>query len=184
MTRAVRDTLLGRSSTGFRVALAVFVLAGIVWLGGQTARLVLWGELLVPGTMEFNTSVLPAAEHMAYDLLAKMFLLLAISYVVLLLSSVFVLILSPWPLRRNGWLLMSALLLYLFVPVEGYALYLDGRMAYLASFTSAELPVLRELFLARAGALAGAPLIGYLCSYTVVLLAVFQPLRRPTTDAT
>ena len=70
------------------------------------------------------------------------------------------------------------LLLYLFVPVECYAFYLDARLAYLRLFTDPQLPVLRELFLARTGALAGAPLIGLLCAYTVILLAVFRPLQR------
>jgi hypothetical protein len=170
-------------SVGFRIALTVFLLAGIVWLGAQTARLVVWSELLDPGTIEFNAGVGPGAERMAYAVLAKLFLLLISSYGVLLISSIFLLILSPWPVRQHGWLLMGALLLYLFIPVECYGLYLEGRLAYLHFSATAEPSAMRELFLARAGALAGAPLIGYLCSYTIVLLAVFQPLRRKQTAA-
>jgi hypothetical protein len=73
--------------------------------------------------------------------------------------------------------MMSAILLYLFVPVEAYAMSIDVRMILAELFTGADPAMLRELFQARVGALAGAPFVALLCYYTIVVLAVFQPLR-------
>jgi hypothetical protein len=51
-------------------------------------------------------------------------------------------------------------------------------MVYTELFTTADNMVFRELFLARLGALAGTPLIATLCYYTIIALAVFQPLKK------
>ena len=107
MTASSGNSAGGRSPVGFHIALAVFLVAGILWLGGETARLVVWSELLEPGTVSLNTGVDPAAERMAYALLAKLSFLVIVSYAVLLLSSVIVLVRSPWTVRRHGWLLMK-----------------------------------------------------------------------------
>ena len=53
--------------------------------------------------------------------------------------------------------MMSAILFYTFVPVEAFTMYLDGTMVYKEFFTTEGNDVFRELFVARVGALAGAP---------------------------
>jgi hypothetical protein len=79
---------------------------------------------------------------------------------------------------------MSALLFYMFVPVELYTISLDARMVYETFFMSATNEVFRELFIARVGALAGTPLIALLCYYTIIALAIFQPFKKPYPHAT
>jgi hypothetical protein len=104
-----------------------------------------------------------------------------VSYVIVLITGVIVLVKSPFALREHGWLMMSAILLYLFVPVEIYTMVLDLRMVHLVFFaTGVELSQLREVFLARVGALAGVPIIALFCYYTIFVLIVFQPFRRKT----
>jgi hypothetical protein len=73
---------------------------------------------------------------------------------------------------------MAAILLYIFVPVEIFTFVLDARLAGLVFEHSGDLDRMREIFVARAGALAGAPFVGALCYYTIVALAVFRPFRR------
>jgi hypothetical protein len=51
-------------------------------------------------------------------------------------------------------------------------------MIYLEFFTTTSNETFRELFIARVTALAGTPMIALLCYYTIIALAVFQPLRR------
>jgi hypothetical protein len=74
--------------------------------------------------------------------------------------------------------MMSAILLFVFVPVEVFVTVIDIRMILLEFVEGGSLPVFRELFLARISALAGAPLVAALCYYTIIALAVFQPFRR------
>jgi hypothetical protein len=51
-------------------------------------------------------------------------------------------------------------------------------MIYLEFFTTADIAVFKELFVARLGALAGAPVVAHLCYYTIIALAIFQPMKK------
>ena len=171
------DSTNAGSST-WRVALFVFVVAGIFWLGGINIRAMIGDDMLKIGTLQFEEYLPPDAEREIYRLLSFTSVFIIISYAVALVSSVVFLATSPFRLREHGWLMMSAILFYLFVPVEAFTMYLDGKMVYLEFFTTADNQAFRELFIARVAALAGAPLIALLCYYTIIGLVIFQPFRK------
>jgi len=163
----------------WRIALFIFVLSSTLWLGGAHVRVVIGNDLLKFGTLEFEEYIVPDAEREIYRLMCFTSLVVISSYLVALVSSAVFLVTSPFKLKEHGWLLMSAILFYLFVPVEVFTMIIDGRMIYSEFFTTADNGVFRELFLARIGALAGAPILAMLCYYTIIALAVFQPLKKP-----
>jgi hypothetical protein len=163
----------------WRIALFVFVVASILWLGAVNIRAVIGNEMLMTGTMEFDQTVPPEAEREIFRLISLTSLVVIGGYIVALSSSIVFLKSSPLRLKEHGWLLLCAILFYVFAPVEFYALYLDAKMVYHEFFTTADNSVFRELFIARLGALAGAPLIAQLCYYTIIGLAIFQPFRKP-----
>ncbi len=167
----------------WRVALCLLLLSALAWFGSFISRAVVANELLEPGTGQLVTTLAPETEMHLYRVLAASAIPMVIGYVLVLISSAVFLRTSPFRLREHGWLLMSALLLYVFVPVEAFVTSLDVRMIAAQFFGSADLGVLRELFLARLGALAGAPFIAVLCYLTIIPLAVFQPFRRRTRRA-
>jgi len=160
------------------VALFVCVVAGIFWLGGTTARAFIGNDMLKPGTVEFEDYLAPESEREVFRLLAVTSAVVGISYIVALVSSIVFLVASPFRMKEHGWLLMAAVLFYLFVPVEIYTMILDGKMIYKEFFTTADNEVFRELFIARVKALSGAPVVAVLCYYTAIGLAVFQPFRK------
>jgi hypothetical protein len=164
-------------------ALFAIILGVIFWLGSFTVRAFVANDLLIPGTMQFNDHTPPAVERHLYRVLAGSAILMVGGYILVLLASIVFLRSSPLRLREHGWLLMSALLFYLFVPVEVYAMSLDVRMILLEFFSDADVTAFREVFLARVGALAGAPFVAALCYFTVIALSVFQPFRRNTPPA-
>jgi len=166
----------------WRMALLVVILGGVVWIGALHVRALVGNELLDIGTLTVNTTLPPAAEQMLYRLFAGTGILMISGYAAVLIAGAVFLAHSPYRLRQHGWLMMSAILLYLFVPVEVYAMILDVRMILVEFSGGADPAVLRELFQARVGALAGAPFVALLCYYTIVVLAVFQPLRLNRTS--
>ncbi|HTY00303.1 MAG TPA: hypothetical protein VMG09_09780 [Bacteroidota bacterium] len=160
------------------MALFVCIVAGIFWLGGTTARAFIGNDMLKPGTVEFEDYLAPESEREVFRLLAVTSAVVGISYIVALVSSIVFLATSPFRMKEHGWLLMAAVLFYLFVPVEIYTMILDGKMIYKEFFTTADNEVFRELFIARVKALSGAPVVAVLCYYTAIGLAVFQPFRK------
>jgi hypothetical protein len=172
-------TAVFRKPETWRVALLVLVIAGITWLGGSHVRAIIGNHLLRPGTVEFAEDLAPEAQREVYRLLSFSSFTVLGSYCLVLVSSAIFLATTPMRMREHGWLMMSAILFYLFVPLELYLLYLDGKMMYYEFMTTAGNETFRELFRARIGALAGAPYVATLCYYTIVALAVLQPFRRP-----
>jgi hypothetical protein len=162
----------------WRFWLFLVICSGIIWLGGVNVRAIIGNDLLKPGTLEFEEFLSPVAEREIYRLLSLTSLLVIGSYGVLLISSILFLASSPYTMKAHGWLLMSAILFYVFVPVEAFTMYLDGKMIYQEFFTTADNNVFRELFAQRMGALKGAPVVALLCYYTIIGLVVFQPFRK------
>jgi len=167
----------------FRLAMTVLLMATIVWFGASIMRVMLWSELLKPGTLQFEDYIAPEAEREIYRLLSMASAYAIGGYVLVIMAAAVVLATSPLRLREHGWLMMSAVLLYLFVPVEAYTAYLDLKMIYLEFYTAEARAAFRELCLARVGALAGVPFIAQLCYITILVVVVFQPFRKPPTLA-
>lgn len=175
----VRQQSAGTSGTWkWRCSLFVLIVAAIVWLGAVTARALIGNDILKPGTVEFIDFIDPRAEREVYRLISITSVAVMIGYAATVVSSMVFLATSPFRLKEHGWLLMSAILFYLFVPVEAYTLHLDWQMIYLEFYTTADLDAFRSLFIARVKALQGVPLIAMLCYYTIIGLAVFQPMKR------
>jgi hypothetical protein len=162
----------------WRVALFVMVLAGTSWLGALNMRAIIGNDMLRTGTLQFDELLPPDAEREIFRLLSLASLVVIVAYAVTLVSSIVFLVSSPFRLKEHGWLMMSAILFYIFVPVEIYTMVLDGRIVYNEFFTTADNALFRELVLARVGALAGAPLIALLCYYTAIGLAIFRPFVK------
>ena len=166
------------SSIVWRGALIVIAVGALLWLGGGHARALLANDLLVPGTLTMDQTVTPAVERHVYHQLAVQAIVMIPGYLLVLAGSIVFLAGSPFQLKEHGWLMMSSILLFIFVPVEVFTMVLDVRMVLLEFFGNGDLTAFRELFLARANALAGTPLIAQLCYYTIIVLATVQPFRK------
>lgn len=162
----------------WQTALFIFIVSSILWLGSAHVRAIIGNDLLKFGTLEYENFIAPDAEREIYRLLSFTSLSTMGSYCISVVSSIVFLATCPFRLKEQGWLMISAILFYLFLPVEAFTMYLDGKMVYTEFFTTADNEVFRELFLARLGALAGTPFIATLCYYTIIFLAVFQPFKK------
>ncbi len=181
MGNAVKERSL-RAEALWRIALFVMVCSAIIWLGGSVVRALIGYDLLLPGSIEIDQYLSADAEREIYRLVALSSLVIIGAYCLTLAGSIVFLSTSPFRIREHPWMLMAAILLYVFVPVEVFTIVLDVRLVYQEFFTTADTAVLRELFLARLGALAGAPLVATFCYFTVVGLAVFQPFRKKSDE--
>lgn len=162
-----------------KISLVLTIVGSIVWLGGINVRAVIGGDLLEFGTIEFKSNIHPMIERAIFSLIAKSSLVVLPAYMLTILSSIVFLKTTTLRLRQHGWLVMSAILLYLFVPVEIYTMILDVKMMYLDLIvSSSDLVEFRKLFIHRLAALSGVPIIALFCYYTIAVLVVFQPLKK------
>jgi hypothetical protein len=165
------------------IALLVLILSGAFWLGGLNVRAAVGFDLLQVGTLEFKPNIHPYVERAVFSLVAQSSLIVGISYIVCWVSAAVYLASCRHSFRENGWLVVSAILFFLFTPVEIYTMVLDARMWLLDHQGSNDLVEFRKLFIHRLAALSGVPMIALLCYYTAVAFAVFRPFRRPPRQA-
>jgi len=167
-------------STVEKSALFVIAAGTVCWLGGINVRAMIGFTLLQFGTLEFKSNIQPTIERTVYSLVAQSSFIVNIAYVLVVIAAVVYLRTTRFVLKKEGWLMISAILFFIFIPVEIYTMVLDVRMWLLDMSGSNDLVEFRKLFIHRLAALSGVPMIALLSYYTVIGLAIVRPLRRGT----
>lgn len=162
-----------------KIALVLLIIGSIFWLGAINIRALIGNELLSYDQFDFKTSIPPDRENTIFQLISNASLVIVISYFIVLVSAIWFLKTTTLKFRENGWLLMCAIIFFMFAPVEIYTYYVDIKFMLLFHSNPPNHDELLRLFGKRLGALSGVPVIALLCYYTVIILAVFKPLRRP-----
>src|SRR5512140_1134048 len=138
-----------------RISLIVLAIAAVCWLGGINIRAIIGFDLLEPGTLDFKSNIHPYVERTVYALIAQSSVLVDVAYLVTWVAGWVFLATTSLRLKEHGWLLMCAILFYLFTPVEIYTMVLDARMWYLDHLGSNDLVEFRKLLIHRLAALSG-----------------------------
>jgi hypothetical protein len=164
--------------TPAKIFLTMFILSSVLWLYASSMKNYYSGELLEFGTIRFVASLDPATERSVYHSLSEHSIFAAAVYPVMLLTALGYLRFTVRSFKSDGWLLMSAILLFFFIPVELYCFWLDWKLIGLNYWGEWPLEEFRKTFLHRVTALAGLPLIAQLCYFTIPVISIVQPLKR------
>jgi hypothetical protein len=161
-----------------RASLFLLIVSAIIWLGAVNVRAVIGNELLIFGTLEFKPNLDAELEREVFRLISLSSLIVIGGYLATFVSALVFVWTTPLRFKQNGWLMMSALLFFIFSPVEFYTIFLDWRMVALDFFFNPTLREFRVLFIHRLAALAGVPVIALFCYYTIIGLAIWQPMKK------
>lgn len=158
--------------------LTVLVIAGITYLGAINIRFIIGNELLNFDEFSFKSHLLPVELSLIFKLISYSSLVIIVSYVIVFISAILFFINYRVNYRENVWLLISAILFFVFSPVEFYSGYLDFKfyLMYLEDPYEYEQKLL--VFGERLGLLKGVPWIALLCYYTIIAISIFKPLKK------
>lgn len=170
------QTLQSKSN---KFAFTLLIIASIFWLGAINIRALIGNELLIYDQFKFRTSIPPDRENALFEMIANSSIVIISGYTIVFICVIWFLKTTNLKFKQNGWLIMSTLLFFLFLPVEVYTYYLDLKFILLYYSHPPNHDELLRIFGNRLGALSGVPIIALLCYYTIIVLAVFKPLRRP-----
>jgi hypothetical protein len=165
-----------------KIALFLLIVAAIFWLGGINIRALVGNELLVYDQFKFRTSIPPDRENTLFQIIANSSIVVMSGYLVVLVAAIWFLATTKLKMKENGWLLMSVVLFFIFVPVEVYTYFLDFKFILLFYSNPPNHDMLLEIFGERLGGLSGIPVIALLCYYTIIGLVIFKPLRKVQDD--
>jgi len=165
-------------STAEKFWLLLLIISVIVWLGTINGRYLIGNDLITYDEFNVRTSIPPDEENLLFKLVSYASIVIIISYLFVLLSATMFLIKTKLTFKENGWLLMSAILFYVFVPVEIYTYYLDIKFFLLYLSNPPNHDELLRIFGERIGFLKGVPWIAMLSYYAIIALAIFQPMKK------
>lgn len=161
-----------------KIALFILLTGAIFWLGAINVRFFIGNQLLNYDEFNFRTSIPPDEENQIFKMISDSSLMIMAVYPVVFIAAIVFLRNCKINLRENPWLLMSAILFFVFVPVEIYTSYIDLKFIILFDKRPANHDRLLELFGERIGFLRGVPWIAVMSYYTIIWLAVFKPLKK------
>ncbi|MDP2208199.1 MAG: hypothetical protein Q8K98_05405 [Bacteroidota bacterium] len=167
-----------KESKTAKLSLLAIVFGTIFWLGAVHIRDVISNAILIMGTLEFKPNINPMVESAIMGLIAKSSMVVLGGYITVWIAGIVYLSNTRLVMKKNGWLLMSAILFYFFTPVEIYTGILDGRMIFEDLFAKGDLVEFRKLLIHRMAALAGAPRIAQFSYYTIIAIIIFQPFKK------
>lgn len=165
-----------------RISLFILIVFAIFWLGAINVRFFIGNQLLNYDEFNFRTSIPPDEENQIFKMVSDASLLIMFAYPVVLISAILFMKSCKINLRENPWLLMSAILFFVFVPVELYTSYIDLKFMILFNQRPANHDRLLELFGERIGFLRGVPWIAVMSYYTIIWLAVFKPMKKTAAE--
>ena len=161
-----------------KVFIIFFCLSAIVWVWNTVMFNVTTGSLLEFGTLTFIENLDPAQERVAYSELAQRSVYSFAAYPIAVISALGFLKTTRRSLKNDGWLMMSAAIFLIFIPVELYCMWLDWKIVGLQYWGEWPIEEFRKAFVARMTALAGLPFIAQLCYLTIPVIIIFKPLQQ------
>jgi hypothetical protein len=161
-----------------KLFLTLFLLGAIVWLGALSTRAMLGNELLQFGTIELKTNLDPSFERELYRIISYATIIVMGGYCAALIGAIGFVATATVAWKQHGWLLMCAILFFIFVPVELWSLKLDWKMIGLNFWGDWPLEEFRKAYLRRLTALSGLPVIANLTYYSIIVIAVWRPFER------
>ncbi len=168
-----------KEKTSAKVFLLILIVAAITWLGAIDIRALQGSTLLEFGTLNFLPHIDFIVEFNTYKLIGLTSIILDFSYLVVFICAILYLRSTHYRFKEQGWLMMSALLFFIFSPAEFYTIWLDWKFIGVVFWWNGDVTYLRTLFVERIMALRGVPVIALLSYYTIIGFAVWKPLVRP-----
>jgi len=156
--------------------------SGSLWFGAYVARLLTTYQMFEDTEFVLNNYInstnLPAIIQTTFPLINLTFY----SYIIMIISFTLFLISSKLKLKKNGWLLIVSLIIYLTLPFESLLLFIDYKLIVLflnQQFNSEKVLV---LIIERMSNLNSFPIILVFSYLAIPFFLVFKPFTLEIKD--
>jgi len=169
-----------------KICITIFVIATVFWAGGSMIRNIMAFDLFVPATeLSLKNYYSNEIRLHAIHLYSVGSVYTGTSFGVALCASIALFLLLRKNLKSNGWLFMAFMLFFIVSIVELYTTYLDIMLG--AAISNGEIysfssEPIKDYFLFRYYKLGILEPMKYLGVITIIILVVWKPLSKKTTD--
>jgi len=168
-----------------KLFITLFVISGIVWLGGSVCRMVIGYDVYIPGTLEFKPAQTEAMRLHTVWMYALLGGWTGISFIAMLISGIVVFFIDNRRWKKQGWIVMCGILLALLAPGQIWKILADYRLWQLFD-ASTGMPLappqeVIDVFSKRVADVGASVINGLslLIGLSVVIYLVVRPLTKP-----
>lgn len=155
---------------------------GSIWFGAYVARLLTTYQMFEETELVLKNYITSTNLSAIFQTNLPLVNLTFYSYIVMLIAFTLFLISSRIKLKKNGWLLIVTLIIYLTLPLESLLLMIDYKLIVLfmnAQFGSEQI---LSLIIERMSKLSSFPIILILSYLTIPYFLVFKPFTLVAKD--
>ncbi len=163
--------------TPAKFILFITLLSGILWLGSYTARLFLTYQLFQPKNLSLKSYINASNLSGIYTTLTPIITFTFICYIVFFIGFTLFLIVSKISLKKEGWLFITLLIIYITAPFELFLMTLDWKTIMILLSENFKSEEITQLFMKRLSLLSSFSLIEIFSFVGIIFLVVFKPLR-------
>lgn len=166
-----------------KVFLSFFILGGIIWLGGGIVRNAVAFDLFNPGTLELKQAHTEGMRLQTVRVYALIGGWTSAGFLAAILGGIAVFILERKEWKRRAWIVMSAILFFLIIPIQLWMMWQDYRLWQLFDVWSG-MPLAHPaeivgVFLNRIQDTTASVMNGlsFLVALTITLVLIWKPLE-------
>jgi hypothetical protein len=159
-----------------KILMFLAFLSGSLWIGAYLTRLFLSYQLFEAKDLVLKSFVnqqnLPGILFSMLPAVTTSFIL----YIALIITFTAFLLTSKVSLKKNGWLFIITLIIYITMPMEAYLMTIDYKIITQLNSGSFNAPGVLALVSDRIKVLSSFPLVEIFCYFSIVYFILFQPL--------
>jgi len=156
--------------------------AGSIWFGAYVARLLTTYQMFEETEFALKNYLTNANLSTIFQTTFPIVNLTFYSYIVMIIAFTSFLISSRIKLKKNGWLLIISLIIYLTLPIESLLLMVDYKLIVLFMNEQFGSEKILTLIIERMSKLNSFPIILVLSYLTIPYFLVFKPFTLQTKD--
>ena len=161
-----------------RIFAVISVLAGAVWLGSYITRLVITYQIFEENSTAIKSTIASENLNFIIHAISPSVVLTFSVYIVFIIMFTFFLLSSDIKLKKSGWLMIIALIVYLTMPFEIYLMFIDWKLIAATYFNQSGTSKLIKLVVERFENLRGFPIILIISYLTLPYFLIQQPFTK------
>ncbi len=156
----------------------IALLSGVLWLGAYLSRLLLTYQLFEPKDYILKAFVTPENLGGIITTLGAAVSTTMILYIIFIVSFIAFLVSSRISLKKNGWLFIIVLIVFVLLPFEVYLMTIDYSIIDKIYYSAFDPQTVLNLFVKRLKVLSSFSLVEILSYFAAVYFVLFQPLTK------
>jgi hypothetical protein len=164
-----------------KIFLYISVLSGALWLGSYFSKLLVFYQFFEPKDFILKPSL---NEQKLHDILVQInpiITLTLVLYLIFIISFFLFVTTSKVSLKRNGWLFITTVIIFLTFPFELYLITIDYKIINSILSNNFNSMQIIGLIVDRFKVLSSFPVIELFCYFAVVYLIIFKPFTLSST---